>query len=166
MVFRFHFSQFLLFSEFPMVLPNFLNHCMILQALVWQIDVIHQPAKVYIFWLHLRTRRFVKFRISSRLACRFPCSHEFPRIWGCDRIFRGWGTCRNSSRQVQSCRSCFCHNLSSFSFCSCILFAIVLDQLVKLKFWAQQVELKWLMLNRWRRLFHSSRVKLPCQVSL
>ena len=31
------------------------------------------------------------------------------------------------------------------SSCSCILFAIVLVQLVKLKFWAQQRELKWLM---------------------
>ena len=48
--------------------------------------------------------------------------------------------------------------LSSLS-CSCILFAIVLVQLVKLKFWAQQRELKWLMLDRKRRLFHSSRVK-------
>ena len=36
--------------------------------------------------------------------------------------------------------------------CSCIRFAIVLVQLVKLKFWAQQTKLKWLMLNRWRSL--------------
>ena len=49
--------------------------------------------------------------------------------------------------------------LLSSSFCSCILFAIVLVQLIKLEFLAQQVELKWLMLNKWRRLFHSSRVK-------
>ena len=52
-------------------------------------------------------------------------------------------------------QSCF----SSFS--SCILFAIVLVQLVNLEFLAQQVELKWLMLNKQRRLFHSSRVKFP-----
>ena len=32
-------------------------------------------------------------------------------------------------------------------FCSSILFAIVLVQLIKLEFSAQQVELKWLMLN-------------------
>ena len=31
--------------------------------------------------------------------------------------------------------------------CSCILFAIVLEQLIKLVFLAQQVQLKWLMLN-------------------
>ena len=49
----------------------------------------------------------------------------------------------------------------SSSFCSCILFAIVLRQLIKLNFSAQQVELKWLMLNKWTRLFHSSRVKFP-----
>ena len=36
----------------------------------------------------------------------------------------------------------------SSPFCSCILFAIVLEQLVKLEFVAQQVELKWLMLNK------------------
>ena len=47
------------------------------------------------------------------------------------------------------------------SFCSCILFAIVSVQQVKLKFWAQQRELKWMMLNRWRRFLHSSRVKVP-----
>ena len=49
----------------------------------------------------------------------------------------------------------------SSSFCSCILFTIVLGQLIKLEFLAKQVELKWLMLNNWRRLFHSSRVNLP-----
>ena len=36
----------------------------------------------------------------------------------------------------------------SSSFCSCILFAIVLGQLIKLEFLAQQVELKWQMLNK------------------
>ena len=38
--------------------------------------------------------------------------------------------------------------LLSSAFCSCILFAIVLGQLLKLEFLAQQVELKWLMLNK------------------
>ena len=47
------------------------------------------------------------------------------------------------------------------SFCSCIIFAILPVKLIKLKFLAQQRELKWLMLNKWRRLFHSSRVKFP-----
>ena len=44
---------------------------------------------------------------------------------------------------------------------SCILFAIFSWQPIELKFWAQQSKLKWLMLNKWRRLFHSSRVKWP-----
>ena len=35
----------------------------------------------------------------------------------------------------------------SSPFCSCTLFAIVLVQLIKLEFLAQQVELKYLMLN-------------------
>ena len=48
------------------------------------------------------------------------------------------------------------------SDCSCILFAILsLMHLSKLRFLAQQRELKWLMLNKQRRLFHSSGVKCP-----
>ena len=43
----------------------------------------------------------------------------------------------------------------------CILFAIVFGQLAELKFSEQQTDLKWLMLHKWRRLSHSSRVKLP-----
>ena len=46
------------------------------------------------------------------------------------------------------------------SFWSWLLFANV-EQLIMLKFLVQQVELKWLILNKWRRLFHSSRVKFP-----
>ena len=51
------------------------------------------------------------------------------------------------------------------SDCSCILFAILsVMQLSKLRFLAQQRELKWLMLNKQRRLFQSARVKCPfCQ---
>ena len=56
---------------------------------------------------------------------------------------------------------CDFSTILSSSFCSCILCAIVLGQLIVLEFLAQQVELKWLMLNTWRRLSHSSRVKLP-----
>ena len=66
----------------------------------------------------------------------------------------------NLSRQVMSSaltlpRSCFS------SSCSCILFAIVLVHPVKLKFREQQVELKWLILNKHNKWFHSSRVKFP-----
>ena len=38
MVLHSHFSQFLLFSESPMMLPNFLNHCTIIQVLFGQVD--------------------------------------------------------------------------------------------------------------------------------
>ena len=41
----------------------------------------------------------------------------------------------------------------SSPFSSCFLFVIVSRQLVELKFWEQQTELKWLMWNKWRRLF-------------
>ena len=46
------------------------------------------------------------------------------------------------------------------SFWSCILFAIV-EQHIKLKFLVQHVVLNWLISNKRRRLFHSSRVKFP-----
>ena len=114
---------------------------------------VHEPAKECILQSRLRTRRCVGCRISSHPACRFPRSCEYPQAFGCNRTFRGWGTCRNTRRQVRRCRFRFCHT-SFFSF-------LLLHQLIKLEFSAQQVELKWQMLNKWRRLFHSSRVKLP-----
>ena len=40
----------------------------------------------------------------------------------------------------------------SSSFCSYILFAIVLGQLIKLEFLAQERELKWLMLNEPKKI--------------
>ena len=109
--------------------------------------VIHQPAKVYIFQLHLRTRRFVKSRISSRPVCWFPRSNEFSRsedvISFCaDEELAG--TCEDRFIAV----SLDFATIISASFCSCTLFAIFLVQLSELKFLAQQVELKWLMLNR------------------
>ena len=54
----------------------------------------------------------------------------------------------------------------SSPFSSCILFAIVSGKPAELKVWMQQIELKWLMLNKWRRLFHSSRVKFPLSMCL
>ena len=38
MVLHSHFSQFLLFSEYPIMSPNFLNHCIIHQILVEHVD--------------------------------------------------------------------------------------------------------------------------------
>ena len=75
----------------------------------------HQPAKLCILQPHLKTRRCVGFWISSHPAFRFPWSHEFLRAFGCNRTFRGWGTCRNMRRQVRRCRFRFCHT-SFFSF--------------------------------------------------
>ena len=48
--------------------------------------------------------------------------------------------------------------ISSSPFCT--LFDIVPVQLVERKVLKQQSELRLLMLNKWRKLFHSSRVKL------
>ena len=93
--------------------------------------------------------------VSFPAATGFPVATSIPRLLDAIGLFR----MRNKKRQVRRCRFRFCH--TSSPFCSCILFAIVLEQLIKLEFLAQQVELKWLTLNKWSRLFHSSRVKLP-----
>ena len=98
---------------------------------------VHQSAKVCILQPHLRTRRCVGLWISSHPALRFPRSHEYPRTFGCKRTSRGWGTCRNMRRQVRRCGFQFCH--TSYLICSWILFAIVLEQLIKQEFLAQQI---------------------------
>ena len=54
------------------------------------------------------------------------------------------GTCEDKLNAVDFDFATF---LSS-PFCSCILFAIVLGQLINLEFSAQEVELKWMMLNK------------------
>ena len=89
---------------------------------------VHQPAKVCILQLHLRTRRCVGFRISSHPALWFYWGCEFPWTFGCNQTYRGWAPCRNMWRQVHRCRFDFATTLSSPCH-SCILFAIVLEQL-------------------------------------
>ena len=63
---------------------------------------IHQPAKVC-----TTLRRILKF-FSSCFQVSPRCS-EYPRTFGCNRTFRGWGTCRNMRRPVCRCRFRFCH---------------------------------------------------------
>ena len=77
-------------------------------------------------------------------------SYEYSRTFGCHQTFCGWGTCRDNVRFIAV--DFDFATLLSFPFCSCILFAIVLAQLIKLEFWAQWDG--W-----WRRLFRSLRVK-------
>ena len=121
----------------------------------------HQTAKVCMFQPSLRTRRCVGFWISSCPRGRFPCRcFEYPWAFRRNRMVHGWGTCRDSLMSGSSPWALSLPQSCLLLFFSCILFAVVLGQLVKLKFWAQQRELKWLRLNKWRRLFHSSRVKL------
>ena len=71
---------------------------------------VHLPAKICIFQSRLRTPHCVGFWVSSHPAFGFPLSYEYPRTFGCNRTFRGWGTCRNMWRQVHRCRFRFCHN--------------------------------------------------------
>ena len=88
---------------------------------------------------------------------KFPCrGFEYAWVFRSNRMVRGWGTCRDSWSLVHRCGLWFCHK-PVFFFLFLHLFAIVLVPLIKLKFWAKQRELQWLMLNKWRRLFHLSR---------
>ena len=117
---------------------------------------VHQPAKVCILQSHLRTRRYVGLILLSG----FSVAMSIPGLFDAIGLFADAelvGTCEDKFIAVDFDFAIFLSSL----FCSCIRFAIVLGQLIKLGFLAQQAELKWLMLNKWRRLFHSSRVKLP-----
>ena len=84
-----------------------------------------------------------------------------PRASRRNRTVHRWRTCSNRAGQVHPHWPGFSHNP--------VLFWLFLHplrhpfgdaaELIKLRFLAQQRELKWLMLNKQRRLFHSSRVK-------
>ena len=57
-------------------------------------------------------------RISNFFSSCFQVSRccEYPRTFGCNQTFRGWGTCRNMREHVHRCRFRFRHTsfLSSF----------------------------------------------------
>ena len=50
--------------------------------------------------------------VASGFESLLPLSSSFPEVVSsdCNRIFSGWGTCRNSWRQVHPHRLWFCHN--------------------------------------------------------
>ena len=103
----------------------------------------HQPAKVCISQPSLRRRVLNCFLPSRQVSLWVLWVSIFDAI--------GWFMDEALVETVEvrfiSMGSDFASMLSS-SFCSCILFAIVSGQLVKRRFWAQQRELKWLMLKR------------------
>ena len=112
-------------------------------------------------------RRVLNFFLS--LASSFPEATSFPGPFDAIGSFADEELAEADKDKFFTTSFDFDTIISS-SFCSCIPFAIV-EQLCKRKFWAQQRELTWLMLNRWRRLFQSSRVckdriagKLPRQM--
>ena len=115
-------------------------------------DCVHHPATICILQSRLRTR-CVGFSISSLPACKCHRILKYTRSVGCDRTIRGWGSCRNKEKRFVAADS-----ISPHFF---LLFVIVLEQLIKLEFLAQQAEGKWLKMNKWRIFFHSSRVKFP-----
>ena len=119
----------------------------------------------------LRTRRCVgigisscvKFAWTSNLSTRY---FEYPRASRRNQTVHSWRTCSRENWSGSSPlawispQSCFPSDWSG------ILFAILSVQLITLKFLVLQVELKWLMLNKWRRLFHSSCAKFLWSICL
>ena len=72
---RSQFSQLLLFSEFPMVLPNFANHFVIHQVLVEHVD---------------NQKRFLDYSYSLLFICSIPSSPL--SFLDLEVIRAGWGT--------------------------------------------------------------------------
>ena len=122
-----------------------------------------------IFLPRLRTRRCVLIEFSCSMS---PCTLPIilTRCLEHPRLFDAAGFCRVEelveTGEVRFSVGFDFVTILSSPFCSCILFAIVSVQVVKLKSWEEQILLEWLMLNKWRRLFHSSRVKFPLSICL
>ena len=94
------------------------------------------------------------------LLSSFPVAMSIPGLLGAIGLFADEelaGTCEDKFIAV------------GFDFATIIFFSHLLlrplrhpfEQLIKLEFLVQQTELGWLMLNKCRRLFYPSRVKLP-----
>ena len=112
---------------------------------------INKQLKCAFLHLLLKTRRCVFFSLMST----FPEAKSFPGP------FHAIGSFADAelfeSDEIKFIAKAL--NLSQLFllFCICILF-VILKKLWKWKLRAQQRELTWLMLNRWRRLSQSSRV--------
>ena len=121
---------------------------------------VHQPATVCILQPHLRTRRCVGFWISSHPAFRFPCGYEYPRTFGRNRTFCGWENLSEHEKTGSSLKISISPHVFLLPFVSSF----------SPSFWRSfsswnSKRSKWSW-NGWcwtteRRLFHSSRVKLP-----
>ena len=124
---------------------------------------VHQPAEVYIFQLRWELDAASDSEFPLILLLGFPWAVSIAGLLDAIGLFADEELIGTWEDKVIAIDFDFATILSSpfCPFSSCILFAVVLGQLIKPEFLAQQVELTWLMLNKWRRLFHSSRVKLP-----
>ena len=81
-------------------------------------------------------------------------------LFGCNRTFRGWGTCRNMRRQDHRCRFRFCHT-SFFSFLVLHPFRHRFGAAYQTEILSAASGAEMADIEQWRRLFHSSRVKFP-----
>ena len=137
--------------------PHPLIPFLLRQVSPWLCPSTRQGVHLSVALENSTLRRILNFFSS---CFRFLRSYEYPQLLDAIGLFEDEELVGTWEDRFVAVDFDFATLLSS-PFCSCILFAIVFAQLIKLEFLAQQVELKWLMLNKWRRLFHSSRVKLP-----
>ena len=115
---------------------------------------------------HPSTRQSLVLGTSSSLEfllvllAGFPAAMSFPRSEDVIRFFADEELAGTNEDKFIAVGLDVATLLSS-PFCSCTVFAIFLEQVIKLEFLVQQVELKWLILNRWRRLFPLITCEIP-----
>ena len=109
------------------------------------VQFLHLFATLESSTLHLDWSGSLAASLSCTPPTRLTSCPEYPRTFRRNWTLLSQRTCRSMRNQVQR----------RFWLC------IVSGQQNELKFWAQQMKPKWLMLNTWRRLFHSSRVTFP-----
>ena len=105
--------------------------------------LFHHPTKVCILESHLRRRRCVEWAwFKTHLAVGFPRSYRHPQTLGAIGLDAAEEVVAIKEEKIIAAGRELDTTLSS-SFWFCILFAIVLGQLIKLKFLVQPWYSKW-----------------------
>ena len=128
------------------------------QVSPWLCPVTRQGMHLSVALENSTLRRILSF-LSS--CFRVSPGYEYTRTFWRHRTFRGWRTCRNLRKQVCRCRFRLCHT----SFFSFFLLLHPFRHRVGAAYQAGILSAarrsEMADVNKWKRLFHSSRVKLP-----
>ena len=154
MVLHSNFSQFLLFSESPMMLPNFLNHCIILQVPFLQVDN-QKRFREYSYPLVYFAAFYQNWSVSQDLGRFFESSiKSIPfcsiRIWSRNKLIvrDSWSRCIEYSTFVLN----FLLRSSVFSilqFLGNFLRCILVNTVLHLQFTTQVYYPRWAWSAHW-----------------